>query len=138
MSVFIIFVHSVYVTRPHQCYFGKSELISKLSFFSLNFLFKRSSDKIAVVKDSCICYLSADEQELRGVMLFDSQFFVEPGNYSEKVLKLFETRICISLPNSLFSWPIFTTFFGVFSDVFRCFSAFSTFLLKLIMRYIFW
>jgi len=83
----------IYIKKMSGGYFGKSELISKLSFFSLNFLFKRSSDKIAVVKDSCICYLSADEQELRGVMLFDSQFFVEPGNYSSHVIISNSTRV---------------------------------------------
>ena len=83
----------IYIKKMSGGYFGKSELISKLSFLKLNFLFKRSSDKIAVVKDSCICYLSADEQELRGVMLFDNQFFVEPGNYSSHVIISNSTRV---------------------------------------------
>ena len=64
---------------------------SKITFWLKNNwlvdkLFRRWSEKVFVVKDSFICYLSTNESELRGVMLFDNKFMAEPGNLSKNVV----------------------------------------------------
>lgn len=68
-------------------YVGQSRFLHHLSSnFIINWVSRSWSDKVVVVKDSCICYLSLDDSEIRGVMLFDNNFFAEPGHFSSNVV----------------------------------------------------
>lgn len=75
-------------------YFGQSKFFHYLQNSWIWSKFSRSwSEKMIVVKDSCICYLSTFDSELRGVMLFDNQFFAEPGHFSNNVVISNASRI---------------------------------------------